>query len=86
MTSTPKTAPTISPDAARHVLWHYGHEGGIQPGSFTQNLMTAIATADLGNKAKLAIPFPDYVAAALAIEYDPEGVAYLQRIARQDAA
>lgn len=80
-----QTAPTIPAETANHVLWHYGH-GGYQAGTFTQHLISALATADMDNKAKLANAYPDYAAAVIAIEYDPDGVTNLQRIARGEAA
>lgn len=75
-----QTAPEIPAKTANHVLFHYGH-GGYQAGTFTQHLIAALATADMTNKAKLADAYPDYAAAVIAIEYDPDGVANLQRIA-----
>jgi hypothetical protein len=68
----------LTQEVCRHVLWYYGAEGGVQPGSFTQALMQAIKTADGGNKAKLVQVFPEYVAALeLPIEL-------LQAVARGD--
>ncbi|MGW7597297.1 hypothetical protein [Streptomyces antimycoticus] len=79
-----QTAPSIPAETANHVLWHFGH-GGYQAGTFTQHLIRALATADMANKAKLANAYPDYAAAVIAMEYDPDGVANLQRIARGEA-
>ena len=79
------SAPTITPETANHVLWHFGR-GGYQPGSFTQKLLELICAADLDNKAKLAQIFPEYVHCVLAMEYDPDGVAQLQGIATGSAA
>ncbi|MBD0743502.1 hypothetical protein [Streptomyces sp. CBMA152] len=73
--------PTIPPETARHVLWHYGQNGGHQPGSFTQRLMEAFAAADMANTAKLANAYPDYAAAFIAANLDPDGIPALQRIA-----
>ncbi|WP_392971011.1 hypothetical protein [Streptomyces sp. LN245] len=73
--------PTITPDVAAHVLFHYGREGGYQAGSFTTALLTAMGTADPTNLARLAAAFPGYVAAVTFIQYDPDGVSYLQDIA-----
>jgi hypothetical protein len=80
------TSPTIPADVAAHVLFHYGHNGGYQAGSFTTHLITTIDAADPGNKARLAAGFPEYVAAVTAIQYDPNGVERLQRIARGEVA
>lgn len=79
-------SPTIPPDVAAHVLFHYGRDGGYQAGSFTTALLNAMGTADPANLDKLAAGFPEYVAAVTAIQYDPDGVAHLQAIARGQAA
>jgi len=79
-------SPTIPPDVAAHVLFHYGREGGYQAGSFTTDLLSAMGKADPTNLDRLALGFPEYVAAVTAIQYDPDGVANLQRIAAGDAS
>ncbi|MFE5368115.1 hypothetical protein [Streptomyces mirabilis] len=79
-------SPTIPPDVAAHVLFHYGREGGYQAGSFTTDLLAAMGKADPTNLDRLALGFPAYVAAVTAIQYDPNGVAHLQRIAAGEAA
>lgn len=75
-------SPTIPPDVAAHVLFHYGREGGYQAGSFTTALLSAMGTADPANLDRLALGFPEYVAAVTAMQYDPDGVARLQAIVR----
>ncbi|MFE2485975.1 hypothetical protein ACFXGR_22295 [Streptomyces mirabilis] len=79
-------SPTIPAETARHVLWHFGADGGWQPGSYTQRLMDAFAAADMTHTAKLANEYPDYAAAFMAAQYDPDGIANLQRIAGVEAA
>ncbi len=79
------SAPTIPAETANHVLFHFGR-GGYQAGSFTEYLIHALCAADMVNKAKLAEVYPDYAAAVIAMEYDPDGVANLQRIADGRAA
>jgi hypothetical protein len=71
------TTPTIPAETANHVLFHFGR-GGYEAGNFTQLLIAAICAADLDNKAKLAHVYPDYAHAVLAMQYDPDGAAYLQ--------
>lgn len=78
------SSPTIPPDVAAHVLFHYGREGGYQAGSFTTALLAAMGTADPSNLDRLAAGFPEYVAAITAIQYDPDGVERLQSIVRGD--
>jgi hypothetical protein len=75
------SSPTIPPDVAAHVLFHYGREGGYQAGSFTTSLLTTIGMADPSNLDRLAAGFPAYVAAVTAIQYDPNGIERLQDIA-----
>lgn len=84
MTTESKTAPTITPTVANHVLAHYG-QGGYQAGSFTRQLIATIAAADMQNRAKLAGAFPDYTAAVIGMEYDPDGVAWLTKLAGGDS-
>lgn len=75
------SSPTIPADVAAHVLWHYGRDGGYQPGSFTEQLLTTIGMADPTNLDRLAAGFPEYIAAVTAIQYDPNGIERLQDIA-----
>ncbi|WP_406325235.1 hypothetical protein [Streptomyces niveus] len=73
--------PVIDPETARHALWHYGANGGYQPGSFTQRLMEAMDAADIDNFHILAGVYPALGAAVAAAKHDPNGIAELQRIA-----
>jgi hypothetical protein len=75
------TAPTISQTPARHVLWYFGENGGMDPGRFIHCLIAAICAADPDNQARLATIYPEYVAAVLGAKLDPDGTANLQRIA-----
>ncbi|RZF05984.1 hypothetical protein [Streptomyces albidoflavus] len=70
----------ISPEIAAHVLAHFGH-GGYEAGTFTRHLLSAMDSADPANLAHLGEAFPAYAAAVVGIKYDPEGVAFLQRLA-----
>lgn len=74
------SAPTISAETAAHVLSHFGR-GGYPAGTFTQHLLSAFATADEVNIARLTEAFPEYGAAIAAASYDPDGIARLQQIA-----
>lgn len=76
----PTDSPTITADAAAHVLHHFGHYG-IPAGGFTQQLITTIAMADPDNQSRLAAAFPDYVAAVQGAQYDPQGITHLTRLA-----
>lgn len=71
----------VTPVAARHVLGVQGYSGGHGAGSFTEALIHAIGQADPMNRAKLAQPFPEYVAAMRLIMDDMNGVEIVQDIA-----
>lgn len=73
----------ITPTAAREVLHHFGHPGGHPAGSFTEHLLRAMARADGRNLMLLSIGFPDHVAAMRLAMHDNDGIAVLQRIARE---
>lgn len=75
------TSPTIPAETACHVLWHYGVEGGYQPGSFTQRLMQAVDAADVVNTARLRAAYPELVDAMSLAGSSVDGIAKLQRIA-----
>lgn len=77
--------PAIDANTAAHVLFHYGH-GGYQAGGCIESLITTIDRADDTHRDKLALGFPEYVAAVTAIKYDPDGVKHLQRIVYGKAA
>lgn len=54
-------------DAPLHVvqavLWHLGDENlGVQPGSFITALLQAADRADSGNRLRLSLGFPEYMA------------------------
>ncbi|MDQ0842456.1 hypothetical protein [Streptomyces sp. V1I6] len=70
----------ITPETARHVLWHWGQAGGAQPGSFTQSLMCTIDRADQVNTALLRSIYPGLVIALKGSGID--AVPQLQAIAR----
>lgn len=70
----------ITEDTARHVLWHYGRDGGMQPGNGTRTLMVAIDAADMVNVERLRLGFPELVTAMLTAKNDIGGVEQLQQI------
>jgi hypothetical protein len=72
------TSTTFAAETARHVLWHYGAEGGYQPGSFTQKLMATIDAADVVNKARLRGAYPELVDAMNLAANREDGIRSLQ--------
>lgn len=75
------SSPTITRETARHVLWRYDRKGGAQPGTFTQNLMAAIESADVRNRAILRDAYPELSEALHLARYDEQGLAKLQAAA-----
>lgn len=75
--------PTITPAQAAHVLHHYGATGGMEPGSFTQLLITTIDKADREHTLRLAVIYPGYVGAVSLAKYTEDGIRLLQGLARQ---
>jgi len=73
------SSPTFAAETARHVLWHYGAEGGYQPGSFTQKLMAAIDAADIVHRARLRAAYPELVDAMNHAASREDGIRQLQQ-------
>lgn len=71
----------IDSETAHHVLWHFDR-GGYQPGTFTEHLMVAVSAADPANQARLALGFPELVAAVQIAQNEPDGIAQLHQIAQ----
>lgn len=72
---TRKTTPAEA-EAARHVLWSQGEEGGYRPGSFTEKLIELWGRADLLNQFRLSTAFPE-IGMALTV-YQDKGAEGLQ--------
>lgn len=70
----------VTPEMARHVLWHFG-EGGHRAGSFTTALIELIARADPANRHRMGLGFPEYAAAVAVAQNDGGGIAQLRHIA-----
>lgn len=75
---------TISKEVAANVLFYFS-QGGYEAGSFQTKLMSAIAGADMTNRARLALGFPELVAAVTVAQHEPNGIARLQQIANVEA-
>jgi len=80
---TAPPGPTVTTEEARHVLHFFGVAGGIEPGSFTAALLSAISKADSSNRAKLSQAFPGYVRAMSAAQNFSGGIEGLQAVARE---
>ncbi|MFF5891213.1 hypothetical protein ACFY72_20880 [Streptomyces globisporus] len=70
---------TIPREVAAHVLWHEG-QGGHPAGTFTTKLLSAWASADHVNAARLSAGWPEY-GAALDLLRQPGGVEFLRKFA-----
>lgn len=75
------TDTTISDETARHVLFHYGAEGGFRPGRFTVLLMEAVDAADVVHKARLRAAYPELVDAMNLAANSDDGISRLKKIA-----
>lgn len=75
----------IPVEVAAHVLSHFG-QGGWPPSGFKTTLMLAIAQADIVNRNRLALGFPEYVAAFNLAQLTDDGTATLQAIVAEDGA
>lgn len=71
----------ISRKVAAHVLWHFGAQGGMEPGGFYRSLLDTIRHADPEQRARLGVVYRDYVEAFNAAQGDPDGIRMLQQIA-----
>jgi hypothetical protein len=71
----------VTPAIARHVLWHFGQPAGVQPGRFTELLLSAIAIADEENTGLLELTFPGQVRAMRAMSRTTYGASRLVLIA-----
>jgi hypothetical protein len=76
----------VTRSVAQHVLWCRAGDQrlGLQPGSFVDRLLSAIAAADSSNRDLLAKAFPGYVAASRALQNEPWGLDWLRDVARGD--
>lgn len=41
------------------ILGYYGYEGGYRPGGFLESLLTTWGKADMENRIRLAVGFPE---------------------------
>lgn len=73
--------PEITAEEARNVLWYFGHPQGWEPGAFTSALLSAIAKADLGNRALVGLGFPGLVSGMNTAQHQPGGMDRLLAIA-----
>lgn len=75
----------VSLDAARAVLWFFGDRNlGQEPGGFFSTLIHAITRADLENRGRLALGFPEIVAAVAAVKDEPWGLEWLRSIVKAE--
>ena len=77
--------PTISLETAQRVLWAFGDTNlGVEPGGFFSALHVAIQRADTENRARLAVAFPEDVAAVDAVKMQAWGLDWLRGIVKSD--
>ena len=71
----------ISREIAANVLHFFRSSEGYSGGSFADALYSLAAKADRHNRAKLAVAFPDEMAAFSLAADRPDGLAILRQIA-----
>lgn len=77
------TGQVVSLKTARAVLWHFGDENlGIDPGSFWNAQILAIARADDENRGLLATLFLEHVIAVVAVRDQPWGLDWLRGLVK----
>lgn len=81
---TPPATPQITFELANHVLWHFS-QGGFRPGSFTEHLLLAFATADPMRRAQLMEAFPAHGWAMHLAQNTEGGIEQLRGIADHHA-
>lgn len=80
---TDSLATIIDGQAAHAALWHFDRQPGVwEPGGFTIALVEVITRADPENRARLALGFPELVAAVLLAQGRTDGIERLRKIAR----
>lgn len=77
--------PVITLEVAQQVLWHFGDTNlGVEPGGFWAAQLVAMTRADLQHRARLALAFPEHVAAVEAVKNQPWGLDWLRGIVKAD--
>ncbi|AEQ21004.1 hypothetical protein E3_0905 [Rhodococcus phage E3] len=74
-------ALNISREDANNVLAFYRSGEGYDGGTFTNKLLSAIASADVHNRAKLRGAYPELVEAMQAAATSPWGIDEIRKIA-----
>ena len=46
-------------ELGRQILGYYSYEGGYRPGGFLESLLTTWGKADMMNRSRLAVGFPE---------------------------
>lgn len=67
-------------EIAAHILNWFEPSEGRTPGSFTTNLLRAISSADLDNRARLALGFPRHVQMFMLAQETLDGLEYLRAL------
>ena len=65
-------------EVIRHVLGYFGASGGWEAGGFTSLMMRAYQKADPGNKARIALGFPELAEAMDTVMNQMDGIQKLQ--------
>lgn len=76
----------VSQDCAAHVVHHFDHRLGYQPGNFVDHLIKAFVSADPLNKRLLGRGFPEYRLAIHLAQDHALGMDTLRAIAEKENA
>ncbi|MEU9498193.1 hypothetical protein [Streptomyces sp. NPDC048196] len=77
----PGAEPEVPWATACHVLWMFGEDGGMRPGSFTEQLINTCARADVMQLARLAQAYPAEAHAVHLAKNTEDGITRLRTIA-----
>jgi hypothetical protein len=80
MSTAAEPAAGFTDVEAAHTLWYFG-AGGVEPGSFTHQLIAAISSADPANRWRLGLGVPGYVTAVRLAQDHEGGIAILRAVA-----
>jgi hypothetical protein len=76
---------SISIEDARHVLYFFGYEEGLEPGSFKLKWMEAFSHADMHNRYRMSEGHPHW-ATAMLLAYKELGVEKLKLVVERSLA
>jgi len=78
---------TVGLNVAQHVLWHFGDTNlGLQPGGYIEQLFRLMDHADLFNRERLRLAYPEYAEAFFAVKNTHWGLEWLRKMVKAGIA